>query len=154
MSRPSKVAVCALLACASVFVACPLYVEEIQAGPGKVRTTIWSGGPQTAPDRGEVVVLPQFWIAPVFLVIAGGLAAAGRPVLSLASLGAGLGIFLTLAFAGRSMLRSATDLGFWTPAQVSAGPAWGLWLAILATAGAQVVILWSLRSDEPSRGRP
>lgn len=153
-SRPSKVAVCALLACATIFVACPLYVEEIKIDARPPRTTIWSGAPQTPPALGEVVVLPQLWIAPVFLVIAGGLVAAGRPVLSVGSLSAGLGIFLTLAFAGRSLLRSATDLEFWPADRVSAGPAWGLYLAILSAAGALGIILWTLRSSEPSRGRP
>ena len=153
-SRPSKAAVCALLACASIFVACPLYVEEIRVDKRPPRTTIWSGAPQTPPALGEAVVLPQVWIAPVFFVIAGGLVAAGRPVLSVASLSGGLGIFLMLAFAGRSLLRSATDLNFWPADKVSAGPAWGLYLAILAAAGALGIILWTLRSSEPSRGRP
>ena len=153
MSRPSKLAVAALLLCASACVAWPLYIQRSWLGSGPPTTTAWSGAPQALKIFDTVIVLPQFWAFAALTLSATAWAFIDRRKVAIVTLMLALAGYASLGLGGASVLPGALPplVKHWMMSRTESFPAPAFYVAVTAIVLALAVVAWNPRSYSNER---
>jgi hypothetical protein len=151
VSRPSKLAVAALLLVSSACVAWPLYIQRVWFGSGPPSVTSWAGAPWRFAWLDQIIVVPGFWTFAALTLSATAWVWIDRRRVALVTLLLALAGYASLGIGGTRIL----------PAGVTPWPAWWLqtesypapafYVAVTAIALALAVVVWNPKGYSKER---